>query len=120
MLRRVDLQRRHRIAQKGIAEDIIDRVEDQEDPRIAAPQRDDVDRHGDEHTPYLIFGVRVGHPPAIEPVDQHRAADRRVGLTVGRSEEHTSELQSLMRISYAVFSVNKTIKKFNKQQYTAN
>src|SRR3546814_7848428 len=25
------------------------------------------------------------------------------GKTVGRSEEHTSELQSLMRISYAVF-----------------
>src|SRR3546814_10419586 len=27
----------------------------------------------------------------------------------GRSEEHTSELQSLMRISYAVFCLNKTI-----------
>src|SRR3546814_8402619 len=30
-----------------------------------------------------------------------------VGL-VGRSEEHTSELQSLMRISYAVFCLQKT------------
>src|SRR3546814_7545110 len=28
----------------------------------------------------------------------------------GRSEEHTSELQSLMRISYAVFCLNKTTK----------
>src|SRR3546814_1759665 len=28
---------------------------------------------------------------------------------VVRSEEHTSELQSLMRISYAVFCLNKTI-----------
>src|SRR3546814_6606312 len=27
---------------------------------------------------------------------------------VGRSEEHTSELQSLMRLSYAVFCLNKT------------
>src|SRR3546814_8634335 len=27
---------------------------------------------------------------------------------VSRSEEHTSELQSLMRISYAVFCLNKT------------
>src|SRR3546814_5801638 len=27
--------------------------------------------------------------------------------TVGRSEEHTSELQSLMRISYAVFCLKK-------------
>src|SRR3546814_8267263 len=32
----------------------------------------------------------------------------------GRSEEHTSELQSLMRISYAVFCL---IKKTNKQYY---
>src|SRR3546814_7569637 len=31
----------------------------------------------------------------------------------GRSEEHTSELQSLMRISYAVFCLKK--KKTNKQ-----
>src|SRR3546814_6930581 len=29
------------------------------------------------------------------------------GSTVRRSEEHTSELQSLMRISYAVFCLNK-------------
>src|SRR3546814_9468322 len=29
---------------------------------------------------------------------------------VGRSEEHTSELQSLMRISYAVFCLKKKIK----------
>src|SRR3546814_3802889 len=29
-------------------------------------------------------------------------------LTVHRSEEHTSELQSLMRISYAVFCLKKT------------
>src|SRR3546814_3567426 len=28
-------------------------------------------------------------------------------MTSGRSEEHTSELQSLMRISYAVFCLNK-------------
>src|SRR3546814_17960397 len=32
-----------------------------------------------------------------------------------RSEEHTSELQSLMRISYAVFCLKK--KKDNKQNY---
>src|SRR3546814_10234442 len=33
--------------------------------------------------------------------------------TTPRSEEHTSELQSLMRISYAVFCLKK--KKYNKQ-----
>src|SRR3546814_5177160 len=32
-----------------------------------------------------------------------------------RSEEHTSELQSLMRISYAVFCLKKKTKKRNKQ-----
>src|SRR3546814_7880529 len=31
--------------------------------------------------------------------------------TAGRSEEHTSELQSLMRISYAVFCLKKKKKK---------
>src|SRR3546814_2631307 len=30
-----------------------------------------------------------------------------IGVTAGRSEEHTSELQSLMRISYAVFCLKK-------------
>src|SRR3546814_10860833 len=32
----------------------------------------------------------------------------------GRSEEHTSELQSLMRISYAVFCLKKKKKRNNK------
>src|SRR3546814_9512343 len=32
-------------------------------------------------------------------------------LTANRSEEHTSELQSLMRISYAVFCLKKKTKK---------
>src|SRR3546814_5734705 len=43
------------------------------------------------------------------PVDQ-RAGPRAAlvaGGTPGRSEEHTSELQSLMRISYAVFCLKK-------------
>src|SRR3546814_8073599 len=33
-----------------------------------------------------------------------------------RSEEHTSELQSLMRISYAVFCLKKNKNKTNRQQ----
>src|SRR3546814_1407823 len=41
---------------------------------------------------------------AAIPCDQHIFADR---LTAPRSEEHTSELQSLMRISYAVFGLKK-------------
>src|SRR3546814_1443946 len=35
----------------------------------------------------------------------------------GRSEEHTSELQSLMRISYAVFSLKKKTKLKNVRFY---
>src|SRR3546814_6195463 len=34
-------------------------------------------------------------------------AEYRVAPAAGRSEEHTSELQSLMRISYAVFCLKK-------------
>src|SRR3546814_3489638 len=46
-------------------------------------------------------GEHVGHL-GIQVADQLRRLARRV-----RSEEHTSELQSLMRISYAVFCLTK-------------
>src|SRR3546814_8372203 len=36
-------------------------------------------------------------------------------FTLGRSEEHTSELQSLLRISYAVFCLKKTKKHHNNK-----
>src|SRR3546814_4842831 len=39
---------------------------------------------------------------------------------VYRSEEHTSELQSLMRISYAVFCLKKKIPTKNKAKYQHN
>src|SRR3546814_3898405 len=43
------------------------------------------------------------------PVDQCPGpiANRAAGAVKARSEEHTSELQSLMRISYAVFCLKK-------------
>src|SRR3546814_6964638 len=43
------------------------------------------------------FNDRHGHP----------AGDRVLRVSAARSEEHTSELQSLMRISYAVFCLKK-------------
>src|SRR3546814_3004988 len=46
---------------------------------------------------------------------QSARAPPRSGVA-GRSEEHTSELQSLMRISYAVFC----LKKKKKKQYKRN
>src|SRR3546814_20318822 len=48
-------------------------------------------------------GVGVVHAGQAPPTGT--LASRRVGAT--RSEEHTSELQSLMRISYAVFCLKK-------------
>src|SRR3546814_5451335 len=53
------------------------------------------------------------HPGAIASIAAERAAGRRVVIASAahffylRSEEHTSELQSLMRISYAVFCLKK-------------
>src|SRR3546814_5621068 len=51
-------------------------------------------------------------------VDDFDAATRREAVRIARaarSEEHTSELQSLMRISYAVFCLNK--KQITYSQY---
>src|SRR3546814_6449320 len=45
---------------------------------------------------------------AIEPAECQITCVWRVAQVPGRSEEHTSELQSLMRISYAVFSLKQT------------
>src|SRR3546814_4461740 len=42
----------------------------------------------------------------------------RLGSRRNRSEEHTSELQSLMRISYAVFCLKKKTNNTNTRQHT--
>src|SRR3546814_7912033 len=41
----------------------------------------------------------------VDPLPQLKGLEKRLGMN--RSEEHTSELQSLMRISYAVFCLHK-------------
>src|SRR3546814_7395450 len=46
---------------------------------------------------------------------QARRGLRSLLLTLSRSEEHTSELQSLMRISYAVFCLKKKKNKTKRQ-----
>src|SRR3546814_1087920 len=50
--------------------------------------------------------VLEDHGDLFQPQPAHQAR-------VGRSEEHTSELQSLMRISYAVFCLKKKTRKNN-------
>src|SRR3546814_4920970 len=53
-------------------------------------------------------------------VREERRGVRRGELLDARSEEHTSELQSLMRISYAVFCLKKKKKTITKQQNQSN
>src|SRR3546814_7826956 len=50
-----------------------------------------------------------------EPASGARNSASRNSMAMVRSEEHTSELQSLMRISYAVFCLKKK-KKTKKEQ----
>src|SRR3546814_3191414 len=54
--------------------------------------------------------------PAISGLGR-AGTSRRVLVANGRSEEHTSELQSLMRISYAVFCLEKNITHIARTPY---
>src|SRR3546814_1050842 len=66
---------------------------------------------------YITPGFKIGKQALekyFEPVLRGKPGARRVEVTARgkvvrdlRSEEHTSELQSLMRISYAVFCLKK-------------
>src|SRR3546814_9493906 len=58
-----------------------------------------------------IQALAVAHWEAVAPADQQAAY---------RSEEHTSELQSLMRISYAVFCLKKKKKKTTNKENLPN
>src|SRR3546814_8099334 len=71
-----------------------------------------------EHVPQEVLAVLVDAGVAVRPgadalgVAQDKIVMRRRMQQLGapqpdRSEEHTSELQSLMRISYAVFCLKK-------------
>src|SRR3546814_9403672 len=58
-----------------------------------------------QQAPVVEHQRHAGPQRNCEPVGALH--DARMQILVGRSEEHTSELQSLMRISYAVFCLNK-------------
>src|SRR3546814_9263799 len=70
---------------------------------IGAMMRQAVGRRAQHRMPRAIAVARPVDP-ALRMLDPH--ADGK-GLRLDRSEEHTSELQSLMRISYAVFCLKK-------------
>src|SRR3546814_2436512 len=74
--------------------------------------QDEADRQEDDETPPAQYPKKLGrahHPRAMRPGIRCRLIrheDWGVHISI-RSEEHTSELQSLMRISYAVFRLKK-------------
>src|SRR3546814_5554705 len=70
------------------------RLEPRLDTKVEAPPAD------------VVIAVEVRPPPGNHVAVGGEGADP-------RSEEHTSELQSLMRISYAVFCLNKKKNKMN-------
>src|SRR3546814_1249439 len=78
------------------AEHIVDRAA----RRAHSLQRDLTAVHGAQHVD-LQPPAEIGR----RQIDQRRPGPRKAGVV--RSEEHTSELQSLMRISYAVFCLQK-------------
>src|SRR3546814_4089164 len=67
----------------------------------------------------VIFGPGSRQFAAIEARQTARAVKRMADNDGKRSEEHTSELQSLMRISYAVFCLKKKkTSTINKHAYS--
>src|SRR3546814_10491500 len=62
--------------------------------------------HGEASKTFDIV-IQMGAILAVIVVYWRRFADVIAGLFKWRSEEHTSELQSLMRISYAVLCLKK-------------
>src|SRR3546814_3632868 len=64
-------------------------------------ERDVRFEQGDAHFAHRGAHVRLGQrATAAQPIEN---TAKPVAQAIERSEEHTSELQSLMRISYAVF-----------------
>src|SRR3546814_6440810 len=89
----------------GVGDRILARTEERGSGHVAYPMKR-LQAGGE-----MVVGVLVADTgPGGKPITWLRPADKRA-----RSEEHTSELQSLMRISYAVFCLKKNTKHNTKQ-----
>src|SRR3546814_7268466 len=120
---------RHRNAEVGKQSPLLAAVDRDERPRIAGVREANRRGHrvGDhEFVGRLRAGVAIVEHED-EPVagnDDLRFFEQDTWLAFGigrnaldeRSEEHTSELQSLMRISYAVFCLKKKNNKTNEEK----
>src|SRR3546814_7183159 len=99
---------------EGIAVEIHQHEHDDrrcDDHRPEPPVARSLHFHVAVHSP-CSFQIR-GQPPLLTPSSETMPEDCRGSFAkpgpggTARSEEHTSELQSLMRISYAVFCLKK-------------
>src|SRR3546814_3279859 len=70
----------------------------------------------DRDDDFVITGKRhdflIDYDVGFDDAGRILAVDMTYAARCGRSEEHTSELQSLMRISYAVFCLKKKKTKY--------
>src|SRR3546814_5209048 len=73
---------------------------------VAQPQAH-VIRHVERAEAGRIAGAEIAVDVVLGQAGVVQCAFGHFGMQLGRSEEHTSELQSLMRISYAVFCLKK-------------
>src|SRR3546814_6510384 len=112
--RALSLLRRSVVASAGRRRDgILERLRRHQRPSVEEVSADDhcrVQRRFAGATPLGIRGIGAAGQNA-QPVKSRTpwTAERTAGRwSFERSEEHTSELQSLMRISYAVFCLKKT------------
>src|SRR3546814_8597156 len=64
-------------------------------------------RHADRGREIARDAGKLGCETVAEEVHREKHGGAGAGAQMRRSEEHTSELQSLMRISYAVFCLKK-------------
>src|SRR3546814_9442711 len=97
----------------GAAEETLDVILEREETirAVGVAPVDDVDilaaRQQVAHD--RLVGLQVDHVRPVDQcvADQQRHLRRGLAFAPVRSEEHTSELQSLMRLSYAVFCLKK-------------
>src|SRR3546814_1496454 len=82
--------------------------------RPAAAHREDIDAILEQEA--AVEELRLERQPVVAPQRARGSVAEVAVLVIARSEEHTSELQSLMRISYAVFCLKK---KKTQQQRTS-
>src|SRR3546814_10049582 len=86
-----------------------------------AEQRDEQRRGGAERQRAQALGAQLAdvgfQPHGGQRHGQQEGGGLHQPVTGFRSEEHTSELQSLMRISYAVFCLKKKKKTTHNEQH---